>query len=249
MILSFKEFLLEGFDTVSDFLLNPAHRTKTFDELMKEFAASGGREVDRGTKGVVYEHPSWPYVIKTFSRDDCYLHFARFAYKNPHKSFPKLFGPPQQIVPFYTRYKEESKIYIARIEKLEPTDPKIAFTVFNLLDSHSSETEAILRHNPQFASLVVGYYLILNSKPNCAFDWNHNNLMKRKNGDLVWADPLWEGSNPYIDARRAFDSEIDRYGYEEEPPPPDVMGGKLPHRIRKKKPKSKPFIYSNDIPF
>ena len=98
---SFKNFLLnEEFDKVSDFLLNPEHRNKTFNELLSEFQKSGGKYIGSGKYGQVFDHPNWQYVIKVFPDDPQYLSFARFAYKNPHPSFPKFWGPPQRIVPF-----------------------------------------------------------------------------------------------------------------------------------------------------
>lgn len=108
------------FDTISDFLLNPAHRDKQFYELVKEFVASGGIEHNGGRYGTVFEHPSWPYVIKLFYEDACYLKFARFAYRNPHPAFPKLYGQPQRIVPFYKRDVSSRTQYVARMEKLFP---------------------------------------------------------------------------------------------------------------------------------
>jgi hypothetical protein len=100
-MISFKEFVLkEEFDSVSDFLLNPEHRNKTFNQLLDEFEKSGGKFIGSGKYGQVFEHPSWKYVIKVFQNDPEYLSFARFAYRNPHPSFPKFYGPPQRIIPF-----------------------------------------------------------------------------------------------------------------------------------------------------
>ena len=116
---TFIDFLNESFDTISDFLLNPQHRKKIFSELVKEFEASGGRQIGGGKYSSVFEHPSWPYILKLF-KDPYYLRFARYVYKNPHPSLPKLYGPPQRVVPFYRRSVDEATIYIARIEKLTP---------------------------------------------------------------------------------------------------------------------------------
>ena len=130
MVYSFKKWLdkdvlTEAFDTVSDFMLNPEHRDKTWHQLMGEFEASGGKSVGSGKYASVFDHPSWPYVLKLFSQDDQYIPFVRFAYRNPHPSFPKFFGPPQRIVPFYKRTDDEAKKYLVRIEKLKPLSKEI----------------------------------------------------------------------------------------------------------------------------
>jgi hypothetical protein len=119
------DVLTEAFDTVSDFMLNPEHRDKTWDQLMGEFEASGGKYVGSGKYASVFDHPSWLYVLKLFSHDDRYIPFVRFAYRNPHPSFPKFFGPPQRIVPFYKRTAAEAKTYLVRIEKLKPLSKEI----------------------------------------------------------------------------------------------------------------------------
>jgi len=112
-------YLNESFDTVSDFLLNPEHRDKYFWELMKDFEDSGGKKLGSGSYGTVLSHPKWPYVIKIFEKDDHYLRFVRHAYKNTFPAYPKFYGPPQKIVPFYTRRPSSPTLYISRIEKLE----------------------------------------------------------------------------------------------------------------------------------
>ena len=129
-MLNFLKFyqLKEGFDNVLDFLLNPEHRNKTFSELMKEFEASGGQFVGSGRYGQVYSHPNWNYVLKTFVSDSHYLKFVRFAYRNPHPSFPKFYGNAQRIIPFFRRTKYMSTMYVIRIEKLFPVNNKAMMT-------------------------------------------------------------------------------------------------------------------------
>jgi hypothetical protein len=131
--MKFKEWLInESFDKISDFLLNPDHRDKDWNTLMREFEKSGGNQIGRGSKGEIYEHPSWNYVLKTFFDDEFYIRFVRFATRNPHPSFPKFFGGIQRIVPFFKRYPNQEKMYLVRMEKLIP----IQRETFKLLDAN-----------------------------------------------------------------------------------------------------------------
>lgn len=116
----FREFYLtEEFDSISAFLLNPENRNKTWQQLMSEFEAEGGEYIGGGKFGTVFDHPKWPYVLKMFD-DPHYLRFVRFAYRNPHRAFPKFYGPPQKIVPYYKRTPERATTYIVRVERLQP---------------------------------------------------------------------------------------------------------------------------------
>lgn len=118
--MNFKHWLLqEQFDTVSDFILNPQHRNKTWGQLESEFRADGGEILGAGKYGTVFNHPKWNYVLKLYD-DELYTRFVRYAYKNPFPSFPKFFGPPQRVLPFYKRSRAETELYLVRMEKLEP---------------------------------------------------------------------------------------------------------------------------------
>lgn len=128
--MNFKSWLLhEAFDTVTDFLLNPEHRNKTWQELMSEFTVSGGQVIGQGKFGQVFTHPQWKYVLKMYN-DQYYTSFVRFAYRANHSAFPKFSGMPQKIVPFYRRYNEQATAYIIRMEKLKP----ISTEVFKLIN-------------------------------------------------------------------------------------------------------------------
>lgn len=283
--MQFKEWLLaEEFDKISDFLLNPTHRDKTFEELYKEFQASGGKIIGSGSKGQVFEHPNWPYVLKTVNHDDCYIAFVRWAYQHPHPAFPKFFGPPRRIVPFYTRTKSETQIYLIRTEKLQPVAD--ATMLKNIIDTaqvsigyfvaaehgYLNREEDVLnpdrvarktqryvkvksyqfwfdffKQYPKVKTLFEGLYILNKQKFKCALDIHKNNVMQRANGDLVWVDPLWEGSNPYKDAQKAMDIELD---IQKEPQPINVPGGRFPikKRIRPRKPAAQAPVDDN-IPF
>jgi hypothetical protein len=284
--MNFKNWLLqEVFDTVFDFLLNPEHRNKTWEELMQEFKASGGQIIGQGKFGQVFTHPQWKYVLKMYN-DKYYTSFVRFAYRTNHSAFPKFYGLPQKIVPFYKRFNEQAVSYIVRMEKLNPiTDSQI----FNLIrdlwwegtqyieemkyGTHEREYEktmypdfserrkgkepwivkikhyerviAAIKQYPALFKLFEGIKLLHDAKLQGMFDFHANNFMQRNTGELVIIDPLWAGSNPYADYDAAMKAEIGYEGddYDREP---ELIGGQLPKKIKKKITKIQP---RDDIPF
>tara|TARA_R110002074_G_scaffold32309_4_gene90213 strand:+ start:181 stop:1188 length:1008 start_codon:yes stop_codon:yes gene_type:complete len=284
-MITFAKFflMLEAFDTVSDFLLNPEHRDKWFYELLKEFEADGGSVIGRGSKGHVYSHPKWPYVIKLFEKDDEYLKFVRYSYMNPGPNFPKFYGKPQKIVPYYKRMEESATQYITRIEKLYPLTSE-EFDEFekyeNVVSRHilySKDPTILVNHwgddaetyfkelenevkeiPPDIYQLFISKNMIdtVSEKEQWGVpDWHSKNVMKRKNGDLVLIDPVWEGH--VFDAHRDYDQSVADLtgadgGYEERNP---LQGGESPKKKRVKKKKVKvapvePEVYSSDdIPF
>lgn len=286
---NFIEWLInESFDTVSDFLLNPEHRNKNWSQLMDEFEASGGKALGYGSYGSVFYHPRWPYVLKMYN-DEYYTKFARFAYKNPHIAFPKIYNPPQRIIPFYKRFTSNAISYLVRMEKLEelPKDisgllaKSISYGINYIRDMKSNnheneyeETERlsvadrragkvpqiikvkhhqyiidILKQHPNFLPVYDAAYVILSQSFQAALDiYNPNNYMQRTNGDIVITDPLWAGSSPYADYQKMMAAETDNFSdfdYEE----PNLIGGELPKRKRKKKIKPKKYFKNDDVPF
>lgn len=273
---------LESFNYPNDLFLNPENNEKSFEELFEELKKEGGDIIGSGKYGFVMYHPKWPYVIKILYNDDIYISFARFVYRNPHSAFPKLFGPPQKIVPNFKRFKYQAKMYVIRLEKLYP----ISKNLFDMIDKYQNhfinyiiakkqgteneEVEVRLpRHlrtgkpvfdkvhqfaineidkNPKLLPFFEGLLIILNSELKGSLDFHDGNIMMRKNGDIVLIDPLWHGSNPYMDYLQQQKLEIDdipEYEYK----PPTLIGGKLPKKPKPKK--FKPFVYpkDDDTPF
>lgn len=269
--MNFKEWLLkEDFNNVLDFLLNPKNRTKTWQELMHEFQASGGQFLGSGQFGRVFSHPRWNYVVKMFN-DPYYLRFVRLAVKIPHPSFPKFMGTAQKIIPFYRRSMSEATSYIVRMEKLQPvTDhtmmdeiiEKCQGTLYYFWAKEQGKEneeqerrvffrepgvrgrqEKIIKEKvyqrtldffakyPKAEKLCEGLHIIHKNIKEASFDIKDSNIMQRQNGDLVWSDPLWGGSNPYDDERMAISREID--SGEERHAPENLMGGELPKRKKR----------------
>ncbi len=263
------KFFFESFDTVQDFLSNPVHNDKDRWEWMKDFESSGGQFLGQGSYGSVYSHPKWPYVVKTFTQDEPYVKFLRWSMKNPNKSFPKMYGKPTQVIPPYKRQTDKAdKFYAVRLEKLNPindsdwqlfdkykTQVARHFYYKDNQDEFNRFYEAPTRedYNERAADVInmlpnnvleaiYGYYLM--SRANYHNEWgaedlHQRNVMQRDNGDIVLADPVWYGYNPYEAARENEKMEYDYYGggSYDTPEPKHVRGGKLPKRAREKKPK------------
>jgi len=198
---------MESFDTVSEFMINPEHSHKDYGQLMKEFEESGGKMIGFGRFGLVYSHPKWPYVLKIFNSDDAYLKFVRYAYDNPHPSFPKFYGKPQRINPKYITDKHAGKRYLTRIEKLEPVSEEF----FNKLDLNLSDyfkfkenpelvtdqnkfsvMESTIKSLPkEICNLLEGKYLIERDISDAKLDMHDGNIMIGKTGQYVWTDPVF----------------------------------------------------------
>ena len=241
-MLTFRLFV-EGFDKISDFMLNPEHRNKELNQLVDEFKKSGGEVLGYGSKSQTYSHPSWPYVLKVFSNNEFFLKFARFAYAHPHSGFPKFYGPPQRVVPFFTRYNTSAKIYLTRTEKLYHVEKKFAQMVFYILNYPKEPSTAVnltgnakiqvdlrnefIKKHPEIEPLFEAKEILNKSGLPGAWDESADNLMKRKDGSLVLNDPFWEGSNPYKDYDAAMRSEMDDFP---DYVPPTLVGGKMPKK-------------------
>lgn len=91
---------------------------------------------------------------------------------------------------------------------------------------HQELIDAI-KDKPELFNILHGIYVLTTSSLPGSLDVHQNNFMKRDNGDIVFVDPFWVGSNPYRDAQMAIDREIDRHYSVKEP---TLMGGKLPKR-------------------
>jgi hypothetical protein len=256
MKIDFKKWINESFDTISNFLLNPENRYKTWNELIEEFKASGGEILGHGSHATTYSHPSWKYVLKIYSNDPIYTKFVRFAYKHKDSVFPKFYGLPQKIIPEYTRTKSHSILNIVRMEKLYEVDKNLSkslldniYQAVNYLtyppteeDIYTARNLAPIKElikNPRILEFYEGCKKVLEFKDG-ALDMATNNIMRRSNGKLVFADPFWEGSNPYADADRARAMETDSWSDYE---PKLYPGGRIP---KEKKPKIKKHIYKND---
>lgn len=275
--MKFSTFFYEQFDTITQFLSDPKNKDVNFDDLLKSFEASGGKILGSGRHGTVYEHPNWPYVLKTFASDDCYLRFARFAFSNPHSAFPKIYDIPKKIIPQFTRPHSLSTMYIVRMEKLYPIDEELAKMIINQYgnimmykedeangfkrrknaeekyQTHWKQVENLLKQYPKLDKLFDGMYILEKHPFNCALDLGKSNFMQRKDGSFVFSDPLWAGESLWAAHDRAMRAEIG-YDYDDYQEPKMVQGGKLPKKERPVKPRKSNYLAigdqsSSEIPF
>lgn len=223
-MISFKLFY-ESFDTVSQFLTNPEYRNKSFDQMIEDFQNSGGQVLGKGSYGTAFYHPSWPYIIKVFIKDDPYVKFVRFVYNNPHPAFPKFYGKPQRIIPDYARDPRESKLYIVRLEKLQKMkdhamyeylqDSMHIYSEFrsyeslikspefnqdkNIIDGFQKYSNLVAHFSKQVRLFCEGWFDLHMAKYNEDWpyeeDWHIGNVMIRDDGQYVMIDPLWAPYN------------------------------------------------------
>ena len=162
-----------------------------------------------GAFGTVFSHPSWPFVLKLFPRDDCYLKFVRFGYSNPRPCFPKFYGLPRKILPTFSRQLDMAEPYVLRIEKLVfPNDAwKISLDVNHMLDELKTKDPEfrnayyLKTHDGMFGNVdpdsrlygvVKGALMAKEALGACALDIHSENIMMREStGELVLSDPVY----------------------------------------------------------
>jgi len=210
-MLNFSDFYIikESFDTISDFMTSSERSDKNYDEIIDEFKRNGGEIVGYGSFGIVYSHPKWPYILKLFKSDDPYLKFVRYAYDNPHPSFPKFYGKPQRVIPnrITTEKGKEKFRYLSRIEKLHPISDdlfqNIDFKLIdyfeyvngtkNIDDNFHEMKQNVERLPKEIYNLLEGLYLIRSNLSNISLDIHGGNVMIRNDGQYVWIDPVSDG--------------------------------------------------------
>jgi hypothetical protein len=104
-----------------------------------------------------------------------------------------------------------------------------------------------IEKNPGLWKVIEGFKAMQNQNFKCAFDIHSGNIMQRANGELVLIDPLWYGSNPYMDAMQARKMETDDFNYDDYDHMPLFKGGQR----KLKKPRIKqqiqnPTYYDDD---
>jgi hypothetical protein len=135
---SFYELIYEK--SVMELFLNPENDSKSYNDIINDFKAHGGKIIGNGSFGIVLEHPSWNYVLKIFIEDVAYLRFVRFAIKNPRVSFPKFYDKPRKIIPRYTRPINHETLYIVRMEKLQPIKSMNYYAIESLINKDEEIT-------------------------------------------------------------------------------------------------------------
>jgi hypothetical protein len=137
--MNFKEYFnlyLEAktFANANALLMDPANREKYFPEILDDFSEAGGEFLGAGAGGSVYTHPDWPYVLKVFPHDHCYLRFLRYVMKHQNDPcLPKIYGGVKKIRPQYKRHWSHQTVYVVRLEKLQFIEETADFRFINML--------------------------------------------------------------------------------------------------------------------
>jgi len=273
-MMTFRDYfnvLNEEFDNVFNFLLNPQHDNTEWFMLLRKFENNGGIVLGKGSKGTVLEHPSWKYVLKIFSDDSFYLKYVRFCLKNKRKSFPVFFDKPRRIIPRFKREQNKAYLYIVRMEKLYPITEKtfsdiefyLSYKMENVdkmiklykLDNWIAIKNRLIKIQKTLPSIIQfkqDYDFLLKNTSNDAgfgsLDMKKENIMKRLNGELVFADPFWSGESMYQRHNRLVNAEIGYPDDDYEIDEPMLKGGELPKKIKKvNKPKQQ--SPTDEVPF
>lgn len=125
----------------------------TWPQLIKVLETKYGiRFLDRGKWGMVFDHPSWNYVVKVFDTDNAYLRFVNFVLDNPNEHYPKFLRKPFEMHMFHKRSTAitNKTFYIVKIEKLLPINNtyKLLFNL-DVIDDltkaiHKKQTHCLL---------------------------------------------------------------------------------------------------------
>lgn len=236
--MNFKQYfnLFLEMGNAMEFLMNPANKERTFWNVMNDFEKSGGSHIGGGAYAEVYMHPDWNYVLKTFTKDDCYLNYARYASRMSGSPYPKFIGSPQRIVPQFKREYRKKEIYIVRIEKLEPMDEEKwavfrenYYRLFRMGDATDWKAQKIedveyieeycKKHNIydyyniKDTLIAIDKLLVLQEKHQnfkCNMDIHSGNIMIRQStGDYVIVDPFAES---FDDMPRFREKVMDKRG-------------------------------------
>ncbi len=93
--------------------------------------------IGNGKYGQVYSHKSWDYVIKVTKNDPYYMSFIDHVIKHPNKHYPKIIKKPLNLRAFYSRLRKDTheKLFIVKIEKLEPIPKELGKFISEHLDT------------------------------------------------------------------------------------------------------------------
>jgi thiamine kinase-like enzyme len=179
--------------------------------------------VGAGRYGHVFTSPKWDYVVKLFRDDPTYLRYVNYVLKHPNNEhFPKIVKRPLHMHMFHKRPESDDKMWLVKIEKLEPVDENMAWflghvaadiayykitenpdidkklSAVDLPDgttAHDMSYNDLLDECPWLGSLVDAWVQIAlhAAKPTDHMDTNMDNFMQRKDGTIVLIDPMWEG--------------------------------------------------------
>jgi len=144
-------------------------------------AAYGFEKLGAGKYASVFGNKRYPYVIKVFMKDSAYLRWISFCLKNRNNKYvPKIRGKVVKLTPL---------VYAIRLEKLEPT----------ILSGEFAQHYNQWMGDSNFVSDDKDIQDILDhfDKNRKLLDLHSENVMQRKNGQLVVIDPYYNWFNKH----------------------------------------------------
>jgi hypothetical protein len=223
------------------------HSRTTLPDLIHQLFP-GARSYS-GRYGTVIDNPAWPFVVKLWFNDDCYLDFVDYAIENPNPHYPRFIKKVMKMPAFFRRERGSGDVFwMVRIERLQELDEAVAGKLCRAF----IDADRLIRHpaeiNAQFGAEQRGLFAavaaLYTAPIKCAPDWHPGNLMQRPDGTVVITDPFWYGETIYQMVRKAREAELD-LGDDE---PDYVDGGEKSYPKKQKIPA--PQIQSDDdIPF
>jgi hypothetical protein len=177
------------------------------------------KALGRGAFGVALKNSSKPEVVKFWISDSAYDAYVKYISEHPSKYFPKLYSKPKKLSAFFLRTADfPDKVNYVKMEALERAsmeEADIIAEIFNQLRKMPSkkEVDAYVEKFLRSANNVFDEYMIKKLNKMVAdvrdfcqemyemlrgtlggghsIDIHSENIMKRKNGELVITDPIY----------------------------------------------------------
>lgn len=185
-MISFSSFLDEsmrrpdGFDAVVDQLRSTQYGFHNQAlEAMKHIAEKHGFKIlGRGGYGIVFGHPTYPYVVKVFLGDRAYLKWTHFVQANKGNIHVPIIKGSAKILAVNGKGEV---IHAIRLEKLNPMNPD----EFGEFDEEMDWVRSHPEVNPDLWKILQW----VDKEP--YKDWHYGNVMFRPGtNDYVVTDPV-----------------------------------------------------------
>ena len=174
------------FDGPYDRLATNTYRKDKLSRFKEFLEQNGFKFIDRGSFGIVFERPGYPWVFKIFNRDPAYLHFVKYAMAhqgNPH--LPRIKG----------LIKINDDTYAVRMERLSPiplgTEPAMSLirkivAIDSYGDLSNADAAWIDKKFPGISAFFKSFPL-----QDFEYDLHLQNFMQRGT-TMVIVDPIYD---------------------------------------------------------
>lgn len=162
-------------------------REQAWQRFVFELEELGFEKLGRGSYGVAFEKPGYPWIFKVFHNDPGYLAYLNFA--RNHQNLPAV----PKIKGKFIRISDDT--YAVRIEKLYPVDKDEQYVLLTALRQffntefplvYQDELDNLKNAWPEIAQVVESLFKL----GKFYIDIHDENIMQRADGSLVITDPL-----------------------------------------------------------